>query len=124
MDILDPVTGESVHLGDSGFAPRTWNEARTTFITVIGGWEVNNYFAVYSVEADRALFRGELDASGLVFWIEDPAYVLYEVGDYTLHYSSEYHTLFLHENVQTEAVSIQFGHFDANRSHFYSDFGH
>jgi hypothetical protein len=32
-------------------------------------------------------------------------------------------TLFLHENVQTEAVSIQFEHFDANRGHFYSDFG-
>ena len=27
-------------------------------------------------------------------------------------------TLFLHENVQTEAVSIQFEQFDANRSHF------
>lgn len=31
-------------------------------------------------------------------------------------------TLFLHENVQTEAVSIQFAHFDANRGHFYSEF--
>jgi hypothetical protein len=31
-------------------------------------------------------------------------------------------TLFLHENVQTEAVSIQFEQFDANRGHFYSDF--
>jgi hypothetical protein len=33
-------------------------------------------------------------------------------------------TLFLHKNVQTEAVSIQFEHFHANRRHFYSDFGH
>ena len=32
-------------------------------------------------------------------------------------------TLFLHENVQTEAVSIHFEHFGANRGHFYSDFG-
>jgi hypothetical protein len=32
-------------------------------------------------------------------------------------------TLFLHENVQTEAVSIHFGHIAANRGHFYSDFG-
>ena len=32
-------------------------------------------------------------------------------------------TLFLHENVQTEAVSIQFEHFDANRGQFYSKFG-
>jgi hypothetical protein len=32
-------------------------------------------------------------------------------------------TLFLHENVQTEAVSIHFEHFSANRGHFYSDFG-
>jgi mRNA deadenylase 3'-5' endonuclease subunit Ccr4 len=32
-------------------------------------------------------------------------------------------TLFLHENVQTEAVSIQFEHFDANRGHSHSDFG-
>jgi membrane associated rhomboid family serine protease len=31
--------------------------------------------------------------------------------------------LFLHENVQTEAVSIQFEHFDANRGHSHSDFG-
>jgi hypothetical protein len=36
----------------------------------------------------------------------------------------ERHTLFLHENVQTEAVSIQFEHFNANGSRFYSDFGH
>jgi len=35
---------------------------------------------------------------------------------------NEYHTLFLHENVQTEAVSIHFEHFDANRGHFYSNF--
>jgi hypothetical protein len=33
-------------------------------------------------------------------------------------------TLFLHENVQTEAVPIQFEQFDANRGHFYSEFGH
>jgi hypothetical protein len=33
-------------------------------------------------------------------------------------------TLFLHENVQTEAVSIHFEHFVANRGHFYSEFGH
>lgn len=91
MDILDPVTGESVRLGDSGFAPSAWNEARTTFITIIGGWEVNNYFAVYNVETNRTLFRGALDPNGLVFWIEDPTYLLYEVGDYTLHYSSEYY---------------------------------
>jgi hypothetical protein len=32
-------------------------------------------------------------------------------------------TLFLHENVQTEAVSIHFDHFAANRGYFYSDFG-
>ena len=32
-------------------------------------------------------------------------------------------TLFLHENVQTEAVSIHFEHFAANRGHFYFDFG-
>jgi hypothetical protein len=33
-------------------------------------------------------------------------------------------TLFLHENVQTEAVSIQFEEIDANRGHFYSDSRH
>ena len=32
-------------------------------------------------------------------------------------------TLFLHENVQTEAVSIHFEHADANRGRFYSDCG-
>lgn len=32
-------------------------------------------------------------------------------------------TLFLHENVQTEAVSIHFEQFAANRGHFYSNFG-
>jgi hypothetical protein len=35
----------------------------------------------------------------------------------------KFRTLFLHENVQTEAVSIHFEHFSANRGHFYSDFG-
>jgi hypothetical protein len=33
-------------------------------------------------------------------------------------------TLFLHENVQTEVVSIRFEYFDANGGHFYSNFGH
>lgn len=32
-------------------------------------------------------------------------------------------TLFLHVFVQTEAVSIHFEHFAANRGHFYSNFG-
>jgi hypothetical protein len=35
-----------------------------------------------------------------------------------------FNTFFLHENVQTEAVSIQFKQVDANRGHFYSNFGH
>jgi hypothetical protein len=40
-----------------------------------------------------------------------------------LHFARLIVTLFLHENVQTEAVSIHFGHIAANRGHFYSDFG-
>lgn len=32
-----------------------------------------------------------------------------------------YVTLFLHENVQTEAISIQIERTDANRGHFYSE---
>ncbi|MFO7537870.1 MAG: hypothetical protein R6X32_07395, partial [Chloroflexota bacterium] len=89
LDILDPVSGEADRLGN-GSMPRAWNEARTAFISIFGGWTVNYNFAVYSVETNRALARGELASNGLIFWIEDPTYILYEVGDYTLHQTPDY----------------------------------
>ena len=36
--------------------------------------------------------------------------------------ASIFMTLFLHENVQTEGVSIQFGGYDAKGSHCHADF--
>lgn len=42
---------------------------------------------------------------------------------YHVHSGFALYTLFLHVFVQTEADSIQFDQFDANRGHFYSAFG-